>query len=153
MILLHGIISLPDVTLCDKLCYRIYIPFCHPSVTQVQQMLYWCADLFVIILCSSCNATWWFNKRRKGKAKTILHTSHTLYLSGFNEHVFKLSRTSSKGNLILTLNAPIATKLVCFSHCWNVEEASMANSVDSDQTAPEQSVLGPRCLLLYLICQ
>ena len=28
----------------------------------------------------------------------------------------------------------------------------MANSVDLDQTAPmEQSVLGPRCLLLYLI--
>ena len=28
----------------------------------------------------------------------------------------------------------------------------MANSVDADQTAPiEQSVLGPRCLLLYLI--
>ena len=28
----------------------------------------------------------------------------------------------------------------------------MANSVDPDQTAPiEQSVLGPRCLLLYLI--
>ena len=32
----------------------------------------------------------------------------------------------------------------------------MANSVDSDQTAPigaVQSVLGPHCLLLYLICQ
>ena len=31
----------------------------------------------------------------------------------------------------------------------------MANSVDPDQTAPEpeQSVLGPRCLLLYLINQ
>ena len=38
----------------------------------------------------------------------------------------------------------------------------MANSVDPDQTAPmansvdpdqEQSVLGPRCLLLYLIRQ
>ena len=31
----------------------------------------------------------------------------------------------------------------------------MANSVDQDQTAPigEQSVLGPRCLLLYLIPQ
>ena len=41
----------------------------------------------------------------------------------------------------LTLNAPIATKVVC---------SSMSNSVDSDQTAP---VLGPRCLLLYLIRQ
>ena len=31
----------------------------------------------------------------------------------------------------------------------------MANSVDPDQTAPikEQSVLDPRCLLLYLIRQ
>ena len=32
----------------------------------------------------------------------------------------------------------------------------MANSVDSDQTAPigaVQSVLGPHCLLLYLTCQ
>ena len=29
----------------------------------------------------------------------------------------------------------------------------MANRVDTDQTAPEQSVLGPRCLLLYLIRQ
>ena len=30
----------------------------------------------------------------------------------------------------------------------------MANSVDLDQTAPiEQSVLGPHCLLLYLIRQ
>ena len=30
----------------------------------------------------------------------------------------------------------------------------MANSVDPDQTAPiEQSVLGPHCLLIYLICQ
>ena len=30
----------------------------------------------------------------------------------------------------------------------------MANSVDPDQTAPkEKSVLGPRCLLLYLVHQ
>ena len=29
----------------------------------------------------------------------------------------------------------------------------MANSVDPDQTAPEQSVLGPRCLLPYLTSQ
>ena len=26
----------------------------------------------------------------------------------------------------------------------------MANSVDPDQTAPEESVLGPRCFLLHL---
>ena len=29
----------------------------------------------------------------------------------------------------------------------------MANSVDPDQTAPRESVLDPRCLLLYLIRQ
>ena len=50
----------------------------------------------------------------------------------------------------LTLNAPIATKVVCFSRLLKCLEASMANSVDLDQTAP---VLGPRCLLLYLIRQ
>ena len=37
---------------------------------------------------------------------------------------------------ILTLNAPIATKVVCFSHLLKCLEASMANSVDPDQTAP-----------------
>ena len=36
----------------------------------------------------------------------------------------------------LTLKAPTATKVVCFSHLQNVQEASMTNSVDPDQTAP-----------------
>ena len=35
--------------------------------------------------------------------------------------------------LLLTLNAPIATKVVCFSRLL---KASMANNVDQDQTAP-----------------
>ena len=39
-------------------------------------------------------------------------------------------------------------KSSAFLVCWNVEEASLANSVDRDQTA-----LGPRCLLLYFIRQ
>ena len=34
-----------------------------------------------------------------------------------------------------------------FLVCWNVYEASMANSVDPHQTAP----IGQGCLLLYLI--
>ena len=38
--------------------------------------------------------------------------------------------------LFLTLNAPIATKVVCFSRLLKCLSASMANSVDSDQTAP-----------------
>ena len=34
--------------------------------------------------------------------------------------------------------------------CWNDLEACFTNSVDQDQTAPEQSDLGPNCLTLYL---
>ena len=50
--------------------------------------------------------------------------------------------------ILLTLNAPIATTVVCFSRLLKCLRTSLANSVDPDQTAP---VLGPRCLLLYLI--
>ena len=35
----------------------------------------------------------------------------------------------------LTLNAPIATKFVCFPRLLKCEEASLANSVDPVQTA------------------
>ena len=53
--------------------------------------------------------------------------------------------------MAITLNAPIATKVVCFSCLLKFfQEASMANSEDPDQTPP-MSVLGPHCLLLYLI--
>ena len=37
---------------------------------------------------------------------------------------------------LLTLHAPIATKVVCFSCLLNRLGASMASSVDPDQTAP-----------------
>ena len=36
----------------------------------------------------------------------------------------------------LTLNAPIATKVVCFSRLLKYLKAFMANSVNPDQTAP-----------------
>ena len=36
----------------------------------------------------------------------------------------------------LTLNASIATKVVCFSRLLKCLRSSMANSVDPDQTAP-----------------
>ena len=52
--------------------------------------------------------------------------------------------------MLLTLSAPIATTVVCFSRLLKCLRTSLANSVDPDQTAP---VLGPRCLLLYLIRQ
>ena len=38
--------------------------------------------------------------------------------------------------ILLTLNAPIATKVVCFSRLLKCSETSMSNSVDPDQTAP-----------------
>ena len=49
--------------------------------------------------------------------------------------------------IVLTLNAPIATRVVYFSRLL---KCFMANSVNLDK---EQSVLGQRCLLIYLIRQ
>ena len=52
----------------------------------------------------------------------------------------------------LPLMRQLQQKSSAFLVCWNVLEASMANSVDSSRLLLwEQSVLGPRCLLLYLI--
>ena len=47
----------------------------------------------------------------------------------------------------LTLNVPIATKVVCFSRLLKC-----LRSLYGKQCGP-RSVLGPHCLLLYLICQ
>ena len=52
--------------------------------------------------------------------------------------------------MLLTVSAPIATTVVCFSRLLKCLRTFLANSVDPDHTAP---VLGPRCLLLYLIRQ
>ena len=52
---------------------------------------------------------------------------------------------------LLTLNAPIATIVVCFSRLLKC-----VRSLYGKQCGPrsqEQSVLGPNCLLLYLIRQ
>ena len=38
--------------------------------------------------------------------------------------------------IILTLKAPIATKVVCFSRLLKCLKSLLANSVDPDQTAP-----------------
>ena len=48
-------------------------------------------------------------------------------------------------------NAPIATKVVCFLVCWNVKEASMANSVDPDQTAPIGAVCSGSTLFASIL--
>ena len=47
----------------------------------------------------------------------------------------------------LTLNAPIATKVIC----WNVSEACMANSVDPDQTAPIRAVCSGSTLFASIL--
>ena len=51
----------------------------------------------------------------------------------------------------LTLNAPMATKVVCFSRLLNVQEAYMANSVDPDQTAPIGAVCSGSTLFASIL--
>ena len=54
----------------------------------------------------------------------------------------------------LTLKAPIATKVVCLSRhlvCRNVYEASMAERVDPDQTAPIGAVCSGSTLFASIL--
>ena len=51
----------------------------------------------------------------------------------------------------LTLNAPIATKVVCFSRLLKCLEASVANSVDPDQTAPIGAVCSGSALFASIL--
>ena len=46
----------------------------------------------------------------------------------------------------LTLKVPLITKLVCFCCLLKCFNNFKTNSVEADQTAPEQSDLGPHCL-------
>ena len=48
----------------------------------------------------------------------------------------KISQGLKSGNIILILKRQSQQKSSAFLVCWNVLEASMANSVDPDQTAP-----------------
>ena len=53
---------------------------------------------------------------------------------------------------MLTLNAPITTKVVCFSRLLkNVLEASVANRVDPDQTAPIGAVFSGSTLFASIL--
>ena len=54
-------------------------------------------------------------------------------------------------SMILTLNAPISTKVVCFSRLLKCKEASMANSVDPDQTAPIGAVCSGSTLFASIL--
>ena len=51
----------------------------------------------------------------------------------------------------LTLNAPIATKVVCFSRLLKFLKGSMANSVDPEQTAPIGAVCSGSTLFASLL--
>ena len=51
----------------------------------------------------------------------------------------------------LTLNVPIAIKVVCFSHLLKCLEASVANSVDPDQTAPIGAVCSGSTLFASIL--
>ena len=51
----------------------------------------------------------------------------------------------------LTLNAPIAIKVVCSSRLLKCLEASMANSVDPDQTAPIGAVCSGSTLFASIL--
>ena len=52
---------------------------------------------------------------------------------------------------ILTLNAPIATKVVCFSHLLKCLRSPMANIVDPDQTAPIGAVCSGSMLFASIL--
>ena len=57
---------------------------------------------------------------------------------------------TSKFPSIFTLKVPTATKVVCFSRLLKCQEASMANSVNPDQTAPIRAVCsGLHFFLVY----
>ena len=65
----------------------------------------------------------------QGTAKTGVHLNRLVRATCVSSHLTDLFGFSPD---VKTLNAPIAAKVVC----WNVKEASMANSVGPDQTAP-----------------
>ena len=77
----------------------------------------------------------WFGPR---SGSILLDTLNAFLKEFFEKFVMKNSADDNRSMEYypackeLTLNAPIATKVVC----WNVKEASMANSVEPDQTAP-----------------
>ena len=71
------------------------------------------------------------------------------------DNSYKVSSLIWLENVVrLTFNAPISTKVVCFSRLLKCLRSLYGKQCGIDQTAPkEQSVLGPHCLLLFSIHQ
>ena len=68
--------------------------------------------------------------------------------------MFLIYFISGMGSLLVSM-VPVATKVICFScllKCLRSLNGKQCGS-RSDCSLKEQSVLGPHCLLLYLICQ
>ena len=76
--------------------------------------------------------------------KIYLYTGHWKYGRNMDIIDFVSDRK-------LSLNAPIATIVVCFSRLLKFEEASMTNSVDPDQTAPIGAVCSGSTLFASLL--
>ena len=81
---------------------------------------------------------------------------HRAETSFFFCGIFSLEQEETTNKIILTLNAPTATKVVCFSHLLKCLRSLYGKQTVWTQIRLllwEQSVLGPHCLLLYLIRQ
>ena len=68
-----------------------------------------------------------------------------------DQEVNILSSSADRSSASLTLNEPIATKVVCLSRLLKCLRASMANSVDRDQTAPIGAVCSGSMLFASIL--
>ena len=74
----------------------------------------------------------------RASTKDYIVNSALLVLSVFFTVLYSIS---------LTLKAPVTIIVVCFViHLFVILKVIFANSVDPDQTAPDQSDQGPHCL-------
>ena len=74
---------------------------------------------------------------------------HCVCLKGLQSHLIRICKVSdiASESTVLTLKAPIATKVVCFSRLLKCLEASMANSVNPDQTCSGSTLFA--CILKF----
>ena len=83
------------------------------------------------------------------------NNAEPIYISCFENHVVpnKLpsQKPADKDPSCLTLNAPIASKVVCFYRLLKCLKASMANSVDPEQTTPIGAVCSGSTLFASML--